>query len=100
MSELTSQLFRRKRTAPRGGGVSRAHEGDTGFPPRLVRTHAEERVGWIVPLGDPERLADAIVEAKKRPRAEITAMGERARHAAEDKYSLTAAIERYRAALK
>jgi colanic acid biosynthesis glycosyl transferase WcaI len=60
---------------------------------------SEETVGWIVPPGEPEQLAETI---KSIPRSldELATMGERARKAAERKYSLETAILKYRETIK
>ena len=56
---------------------------------------SEESVGWVVPPGEPEQLAETI---KSIPESldELATMGERARKAAEKKYSLETAILKYR----
>lgn len=64
----------------------------------LERIVEEENVGWNVPPHNPEQLVSAIREAHAR-RAELPAMGERARAAAETKYSLKTAIAKYREAI-
>ena len=60
---------------------------------RVIR---EERVGWNVPPHDPAALVAALRDARARA-AELSEMGERARKAAETKYSLEAALQRYQA---
>jgi glycosyltransferase involved in cell wall biosynthesis len=57
---------------------------DTDSEPALVVS--EERIGWVVPPDDPEKIAAAIVEAKSS-REELVQMGARARRAGEEKYS-------------
>ncbi len=64
----------------------------------VARVVREEDVGWIVPPGSPDKLLEAINDAYSR-RAELDEMGMRARKAAEQKYSLGTAIEKYRAAI-
>ena len=59
----------------------------------------EENVGWIVPPGEPGQLAETIRSISGCP-ADLAAMGDRARDAAERKYSLEAAIEKYREIIK
>ena len=58
----------------------------------------EEDVGWCVRPGCPEDLLAAIKNAIDQ-RREWPNMGKRGRHAAETKYSLEAALEKYRQAL-
>lgn len=53
----------------------------------LARIVREDRVGWIVPAAQPERLSDGIIEAKSQP-AVLLEMAARARRAAESKYTL------------
>ena len=60
---------------------------------RVIR---EERVGWTVPPHDPAALVAALRDARERA-AELPDMGKRARKAAETKYSLEVALQRYRA---
>lgn len=57
----------------------------------LVR---EEKIGWVVPPGDPAALAAAIVEAKNHPA--LSEMGRAARNVAVGKYSLANVINQYR----
>jgi len=54
----------------------------------------EENVGWIVPVNDAEKIADAILEAKSKPQL-LAEMGLRARAIAENKYSFKSVIEAY-----
>jgi len=54
----------------------------------------EENVGWIVPVNDAEKIADAILEAKSKPQL-LAEMGIRARAIAENKYSFKSVIEAY-----
>jgi len=54
----------------------------------------EERVGWVVPVGDVAALTAAIEDARSDP-AKREAMGRRARCVAEGKYSRAAVIARY-----
>lgn len=61
----------------------------------LARVVEEEEIGWVVPPADPASLAEtvsAIVDERTR----LEGMGESARRAAVAKYSLSAAIEKYR----
>jgi glycosyltransferase involved in cell wall biosynthesis len=46
----------------------------------------EEKIGWVVPPDEPQKLAGAILEASSN-RERLKAMGARARKAAEEKYS-------------
>jgi glycosyltransferase involved in cell wall biosynthesis len=64
----------------------------------VARVVREDQVGWIVPPGDPAALAAAIVEISDN-RDLLPAMGEAARTSALKKYSLDAAIEKYRNAI-
>jgi glycosyltransferase involved in cell wall biosynthesis len=59
---------------------------------QLVR---EERIGWVTPPGDAERIASTIAEASS-DRAALAEMGTRARAAAERKYSYNRVISAYR----
>ncbi len=61
----------------------------------VARLILEERVGWIVPPGKPDELLAKIEQAVDR-RPEWPEMGRRARIAAETKYSLQTALEKYR----
>lgn len=63
----------------------------------VARVVEEEKVGWIVPANSPKELIAAVKEAALCP--DLQEMGARARKAAETKYSLETAIERYRAAI-
>lgn len=54
----------------------------------------EEHIGWVVPPGDAEALAEAVVAAWKNPEA-LAAMGRRARSAAERLYSLNHILDAY-----
>jgi colanic acid biosynthesis glycosyl transferase WcaI len=56
---------------------------------------AEEKIGWVVPPGQPRLLAEAILEAKEK----IEYLGEMGRHArliAEGKYSFQIVANRYK----
>lgn len=61
----------------------------------LARVVEEEKVGWIVPPGEPKLLYE-MIEKIRRQRGELAAMGEAARRAALEKYSLETALEKYR----
>jgi colanic acid biosynthesis glycosyl transferase WcaI len=54
----------------------------------------EEQIGWVVPPGDPSRLAAAIATAKGNPSL-VREMGIRARRAAETKYTRERAVTSY-----
>ncbi len=56
----------------------------------------EENIGWVVPVGDAAAMAAAVRAAKADP-AGLTRMGQRARRAAEEKYSMQAALDSYSA---
>ncbi len=59
----------------------------------------EEKIGWHLEPGDPDGLVQVILEAYAK-RADLPAMGERARLAAEGKYSPEAATRAYAQALR
>jgi len=54
----------------------------------------EERIGWVVPPGDVDRIVAAILDARANT-ACLAEMGQRARQAAETKYSFECVIESY-----
>jgi len=60
----------------------------------VARVIEEEGVGWVVPIGDVERLLAVIEEARSDP-AVGAAMGRNARRAAERKYSFALVMARY-----
>jgi glycosyltransferase involved in cell wall biosynthesis len=60
----------------------------------VARVIAEEGVGWVVPVGDVDRLVAVIEEARSDPSA-LAAMGANARRAAETTYSFASVIARY-----
>lgn len=64
----------------------------------LAMVISDDDVGWAVPPGEPEILCSAIEEIYKR-RHDLSEMGNRARNAALEKYSLKTAVEKYRDAL-
>lgn len=64
----------------------------------LAQVVFEENIGWIVPPGDAMALAAAVRHACSN-RAELEAMGARARSVAEKKYDFPQAIEAYALAL-
>ena len=55
----------------------------------------EENVGWIVPVNDAKKMANALVEAKSNPQL-LAEMGIRARAIAESKYAITIMLDAYR----
>ncbi len=65
----------------------------------LSRVIDEESVGWHVPPAKPDMLLKTIFEIFAR-RGELPEMGGKARAAALNKYSLTDAVNKYRAALQ
>lgn len=65
----------------------------------LALVISDDNVGWTAPPGQPEALCERIKEIYKG-RSDLKEMGDRARSAALDKYSLHAAVESYRQALK
>jgi len=52
----------------------------------LAAMVGEEEIGWVVPPGRPDLIASALLEAKSNP-DRLHAMGERARKAAETRYT-------------
>ncbi len=54
----------------------------------------EEQMGWVVASGDVDAFVNAVLEAKF-DRGRLTAMGQRARQAAESKYARDHIVERY-----
>lgn len=60
----------------------------------VARVIEEERVGWVVPIGDVERLVEVIEEARSNVTA-LAAMGRNARRAAEVKYSFESVMAQY-----
>jgi colanic acid biosynthesis glycosyl transferase WcaI len=54
----------------------------------------EQQIGWCVQPGDADGLAKAVRDAYDR-RAELTKIGERARHVAETKYRIEEIVYRY-----
>lgn len=64
----------------------------------VARVIEEEQVGWTVPPGSPYELL-ALIRHVVENRSDLPAMGKRARLAAETKYSLKTAVEKYRNAL-
>lgn len=65
----------------------------------LARLIEEERVGWVVPPSNPEKLVQAILEARIN-HTQLSEMGARARLAAERKYPLDKIIEAYLAVIR
>ena len=65
----------------------------------LALVISDDNVGWTVPPGQPEALCERIKEIYKG-RTELTDMGDRARNAALKRYSLQAAVDSYREALR
>ena len=61
----------------------------------VARVVEEEGIGWTVPPGDPRRLTETLLQIQAE-RAGLKAMGEAARLAALEKYSLEVALSRYR----
>lgn len=59
-----------------------------------ARVVYEESVGWVVPPGNPDTLAETVLEVLAR-RSDLPELGRRARAAAVEKYSLSAAIDKY-----
>jgi colanic acid biosynthesis glycosyl transferase WcaI len=65
----------------------------------LARVISDDNVGWAVPPCEPGQLLAAIENAYAE-KSHLTVMGERARKAALEKYSLETAVRSYRDALK
>ena len=65
----------------------------------LARVIDEEQIGWHLPPGDAERLVE-ILNNIYVERPQLDEMGQRARSAAEEKYSLSSAVDRYAAVLE
>lgn len=64
----------------------------------LDRVLKEDDIGWRVPPGDPELMRDTLISIFAC-RKQLPEMGRRARVAAETKYSIDIALERYREAM-
>ena len=64
----------------------------------VARVIQEDNLGWIVSPDNPDKLFQTIKEIS-RNRAQLTAMGKRARNAAIEKYSIEIAIHKYKKAL-
>lgn len=64
----------------------------------LAQVISDDTVGWAVPPGDPEKLLETI-ENIYGQKTDLYAMGERARNAALERYSLKIAVEGYLDAL-
>jgi len=54
----------------------------------------EENLGWIVPPSRPEKIVEAVLEARSDPRR-LAEMGRRARTVAESKYTVNHVIDAY-----
>jgi glycosyltransferase involved in cell wall biosynthesis len=65
----------------------------------LASVVREERVGWVIPPGQPEELASYLLEAKASP-ALLIQMGRRARLAAQSKYTMTKVVEQYKTVIE
>jgi glycosyltransferase involved in cell wall biosynthesis len=55
----------------------------------------EEDIGWVVPPGRPDLIASALLEAKSDP-GRLHSMGERARKAAETRYTCRYVLQVYK----
>ena len=64
----------------------------------VARVIQEDDLGWIVSPDDPEKLFQTIFEISQK-RAQLKLMGERARNAAIEKYSVEIAVKKYQKAL-
>jgi glycosyltransferase involved in cell wall biosynthesis len=65
----------------------------------LASVVREERVGWVIPPGQPEAIASCLLEAKASP-ALLIEMGRRARLAALSKYTQQKIVEQYRTVIE
>ena len=65
----------------------------------LAQVVTEDNIGWIVPPNAPQELLETIRQIYLN-RNKLSEMGNRARHSAEKKYSLNAALEKYKNAMK
>jgi glycosyltransferase involved in cell wall biosynthesis len=61
----------------------------------LAAVVREEEIGWVVPPGRPELIVSALREAKANPER-LHAMGDRARRAAEMKYTVDHVLQIYK----
>ena len=59
----------------------------------------EEDIGWVVPPGRPDLIASVLREAKANP-DRLRSMGERARKAAETKYTRRQVLEIYKSLIE
>ena len=59
----------------------------------------EEDIGWVVPPGRPDLIASVLREAKTNP-DRLRSMGERARKAAETKYTRRQVLEIYKSLIE
>ena len=66
----------------------------TGHGSEIEQVVLEEDIGWFVPAGQPEKLAEAILDARSSPER-LLEMGKRARSAAVAKYSQQRVINDY-----
>jgi glycosyltransferase involved in cell wall biosynthesis len=64
----------------------------------LAQVVTEEDLGWVVPPGDAERLAQAVREARA-DREGVRRKGARARGVVQERFTLAAALDLYRALL-
>ena len=65
----------------------------------LAQVVTEDNIGWIVPPNAPQELLETIRQIYLN-RNKLSEMGNRARLSAEKKYSLNAALEKYKNAMK
>lgn len=61
----------------------------------IAKVVREEQVGWIVPPGQPEKVAAAILEASSDAEC-LAQMGQRARAVAQNKYAFSRVLSAYR----
>ncbi len=69
------------------------------FDSELAAVVREEEIGWVIPPGRPDLIVEALHEAKADP-DRLRVMGERARKAAETKYTSSHIIEVYKSLLE
>jgi len=65
----------------------------------LAAVVREERIGWVIPPGHPNLIVSALWEGKADPET-LRCMGERARRAAETKYTRGHALEKYNSLIR
>lgn len=66
----------------------------TDVDSELAQVVNEEEIGWVIPPHQPEKIVEAIQEARAHPER-LSEMGRRAREAVEKKYSFVEVINAY-----